>query len=1139
MKKLFLCLVLMLVGVAIQRLAAQNYIAQPYFEEGKVRFYAQASPINPATVAYTLDVAPAMMANWQIAPNANNGPNAVLIYNNKLFVSFDLGIVQGGVLVYNMLDITAPPTVIKPGGTTGTPCAGMAIQPSTGNLYIATFSGGGNGADGGIYYSTAASGYTNSTLFAGYNNSNAIDLYTANVYFDGSNNLWATTWSGNTDATQMFLVCFKNTVASDYRKIINTATKAYTAISTAGASASVHLLSAPEGMARDASGNLWVGNNNDFSAVNTTTVNNVTTYNGTLVKINNAFVTNLLAQPAGTTTTVPVANVNAYHIINGKLGGMAISGNTLYINDQGQNQGNSYLTNGTVWRYDVTATFNATNFKASGIRTSYPGNGQMSFNATLPIVVPPPPPATKLFVKANATGLNNGTSWANAYTNIQSALDNTNLDTVFVAAGTYYPTRSPINCSNCADSRSYTIQMRNNVKVFGGFAGTETWLSQRPAIGAQPSILSGNIGSTIASNDNSFHVVLVYEVTGVQIDGFTIRDGWADGPNQFSTTGSIGNFICNTSGAGVFANASSFIMKNCTIRNNTIQAVGGTSQNNTIESGAGVYVNNHTTVDFINDDFINNWATNRGGGLFVDGYGANYTSISKCNFISNISNNYGGGCDLTSTYSGYLGDCIFTGNTAKYGGGLSGGGNIADITIYNSVFAGNTISSSFAGQGAGVYFNDIEGYDIINSTFYNNKALNASSLGAGLYAGVLNISPGTRNAIIKNTIFYNNVTGNTSANNTRDDIYNANSSSTYYANVSNSLIGNNNPFTNMNNMGGNLINTNPQFTNAASPIGADGIWRTVDDGLRLTCTSPAVGTGTATGAPLTDITNATRNGIPDIGAYEAPCNQPAIFTSNSSTCQTITQNAVTGNDWFHFTNAAGIVCSINPQGQNLGNVTAKVADPTGIMTNGTTRYMGRSVNLTSTIAPSTNYLLRMYFKDTEIAEFQAATGQTGLTPQNFKVLWASGGAAASCGVNNFYGTTGGVFDNASITTGEFGQSNEGFYLQIALNHFTLFAATTDTENTLVGTENEAENSSANAIIYPNPTTDDLTIELTGNTDVAMQTQIFDVMGRAMTPLRPIQNGKATISMQEMPTGIYSLVITNGTQILVSKRVVKL
>ncbi len=1130
-----ICLLIIVCGF-ITPIFAQNYIAQPYYQDGKIRFYAQANPINPATVAYTLDLTAGMQAAWGVTPNASNGPNATVIYNNKLFVSFDLGLQKGGVLVYNMLDIAAPPTALKPGNGNGYPCAGMCINPANGDLYIATFTV--NGQGGGIYYSTAASGYTNANNLSDYTHP-SVDTYCANIYIDASNNLWFTTWSGNTNAAEMFLVCYKDLNKSNYYKIVNQATKSYTATSTAGVSASVYLLSAPEGLVRDASGNLWLGNNNDFSAVNTTTVAGITTYNGTLVKINNAFITNLLTQPVGTSATVPVGNVNAYHIINGKIGGIAISGNTLYINDQGQNQGSSYLTNGTVWRYDVTTNFNATSFKASGIRTTYPGNGQMAFSATLPIVAPPPPAATKLFVKASATGLNNGTSWTNAYTNLQSAIDNntSGLDTIFVALGTYKPTRWPANCSNCSGNRTYTFEMRNNVKIFGGFVGNEKWLTQRPAIGTQPTILSGDIGTAGTSNDNTFHVVLLYNVSGVQIDGVTIRDGWADNWAEITMNGNPYT-ICNTSGAGVFANQSSFIIRNSTIGNNTIVASSGTSQYHTPYSGAGIYSNNHGTIDLINNNIANNWATQNGGGLFVDGYAANYVNISKCIFTNNTANKGGGVC-LINTYPAYINESVFNTNTASYGGGLAAdGGSVADISINNSVFTGNTINSSFAGLGAALFMVNLDGYSLLNSTIYNNHAYNGSALGAGLYEGNISVSPATRSGDIKNCIFYGNTTGNTAVSNIRDDIYSTNTNANAIAQVSNCLFGSSNTLINVSNIANNRQNINPLFLNAASPIGADNKWFTADDGLYPTCvTSPALNLALTAAASATDITGGIRFGLPDIGAYEAPCNEPAIFTSNSAACQNITTNTVTGNNWFHFTNAAGIVCSINPQGQNLGNVTAKVADPTGTVTSGTTRYMGRSVNLTSTIAPTTDYLLRLYFKDTEIAEFQAATGLTGLTPQSFKVLWASGGTG--CGVNNFYGTTGGIFDNASITTGEFGQSNEGFYLQIALNHFTLFAASTDTQNTLVGTENEIQSNPYTANIYPNPTTEDLNIELTGNTDVEMEAQIFDMMGRKMTAQMPIQNGKANINMQDMPKGIYSLVITNGTQIVVSKRVVKL
>ena len=50
--------------------------------------------------------------------------------------------------------------------------------------------------------------------------------------------------------------------------------------------------------------------------------------------------------------------------------------------------------------------------------------------------------------------------------------------------------------------------------------------------------------------------------------------------------------------------------------------------------------------------------------------------------------------------------------------------------------------------------------------------------------------------------------------------------------------------------------------------GADGSWRTRDDGLRLLSGSPCIDAGTSVGAPTTDILGNPRTGMPDIGAYE-------------------------------------------------------------------------------------------------------------------------------------------------------------------------------------------------------------------------------------------------------------------------------
>ncbi|HEY3171517.1 MAG TPA: hypothetical protein VGK86_02980 [Thermoanaerobaculia bacterium] len=120
-------------------------------------------------------------------------------------------------------------------------------------------------------------------------------------------------------------------------------------------------------------------------------------------------------------------------------------------------------------------------------------------------------------MRSTASGANDGTSWANAYTSLQSALAAAvSGDEIWVAAGTYKPTAT-------AD-RTISLALKNGVGVYGGFAGTETMRSQRnPAVNI--TILSGDIGTVGVTTDNSYHVVTsdsTVTSTGI-LDGFTVR----------------------------------------------------------------------------------------------------------------------------------------------------------------------------------------------------------------------------------------------------------------------------------------------------------------------------------------------------------------------------------------------------------------------------------------------------------------------------------------------------------------------------------------------------------------------------------------------------------------------------------------
>lgn len=106
------------------------------------------------------------------------------------------------------------------------------------------------------------------------------------------------------------------------------------------------------------------------------------------------------------------------------------------------------------------------------------------------------------YVKPVASGSGNGSSWANASSDLQVMIDASAAnDEVWVAAGTYKPAAYPTGSSGGTSSRDYAFLLKDGVKVYGGFAGTETLLAQRNYT-TNPTTLSGDIG-TIGNNTSS------------------------------------------------------------------------------------------------------------------------------------------------------------------------------------------------------------------------------------------------------------------------------------------------------------------------------------------------------------------------------------------------------------------------------------------------------------------------------------------------------------------------------------------------------------------------------------------------------------------------------------------------------------
>ncbi len=302
-----------------------------------------------------------------------------------------------------------------------------------------------------------------------------------------------------------------------------------------------------------------------------------------------------------------------------------------------------------------------------------------------------------VYVDTDASGNNDGSSWTNAYTSFQSALDAASSgDIIWVAAGTYKPSSS-YDLTNT--SRFYHFRMIEGVEIYGGFSGTEFHLSERTDYdvgGDNETILSGDIGTVDDNSDNCYHVfyhLTSLSLTGTAIlDGFTITKANANGSNP------------HEKGAGMYNYESSPSINNCTFSGSTASNNAGgmynflsspdinncSFLNNTGSSGGGMYNIFYSSPTITNCTFSENTATVSSGGVYNYQYSS--PTITNCIFNGNTASFYGGGMYNRFTSSPEIINCTFTGNSSLDGGGMAN--YQSSPTITNSIFWGNTATTS-------------------------------------------------------------------------------------------------------------------------------------------------------------------------------------------------------------------------------------------------------------------------------------------------------------------------------------------------------------------------------------------------------------------------------------------------------------
>jgi hypothetical protein len=301
-------------------------------------------------------------------------------------------------------------------------------------------------------------------------------------------------------------------------------------------------------------------------------------------------------------------------------------------------------------------------------------------------------PVDVVYVKADAAGAGNGTSWADAFTDLQDALALTNtcptFTQIWVAAGVYKPTGGT--------DRLLSFSLKNGIAVYGGFNGTETALSQRNWT-QNVAILSGDIGTPNDASDNSYHVVYNTGLNNTAIlDGFTITAGNANGnfPHYF--------------GGGMYNDGASPAIHNCTF------------DGNFAAGGGGMYNRNNSAPAYSNCTFSGNTA-NVGGGAYNE---FSSPSLDNCAFSSNTANSNGGGM-YNYTSSPSLGDCTFSGNSAQSGGGMV---NIfsSSPVLDNCIFSSNSATNN----GGGIWNEQSPTLTINECEFTSNTA---GQHGGGMY----------------------------------------------------------------------------------------------------------------------------------------------------------------------------------------------------------------------------------------------------------------------------------------------------------------------------------------------------------------------------------------------------------------------
>jgi predicted outer membrane repeat protein len=329
--------------------------------------------------------------------------------------------------------------------------------------------------------------------------------------------------------------------------------------------------------------------------------------------------------------------------------------------------------------------------------------------------------AAIIYVSQTATGANDGSSWSNAFTSLQEALNSAqDGDELWVKNGIYFPEEDLTGNPNPLEPREkcfYVGALALNLTIRGGFNGTETTATAaNPEL--NPTIIDGDIGTLGDYLDNNYSLV---KINGGNIDfiGFTIQNANGSG---FTLPGAI---VINST-TETFAR-----FFNCKFLDNRSGY-----------RGASIHATNMNVVHIFDCYFSNNFSSDQGGALYM----TNLESLIHNSVFEGCSSGFGGAIKYgysSAAAPHKVNYCTFINNSTP---GIGRGGSIqafsANVRITNSTFYNSTSQ-----------FGEFSIYDCNSFQVYN------SIIWSTAIVSPLNVHNGTDVYEVANCIFHTTVNG--------------------------------------------------------------------------------------------------------------------------------------------------------------------------------------------------------------------------------------------------------------------------------------------------------------------------------------------------------------------------------------------